>query len=370
MLPGIAGAQAAWVPQAIRVPGGVSSSLAAVSCVSRQFCMASGTLGFASRITAPLIARWTGSGRQAARLARPRWAQTSSLTGISCTSTTACSAVGQFVTWKQLSIVLVERWDGLRWRRERVATPPGYHEGMLNDIACTSEKSCTAVGETDTNPNVTYSLVEHWNGKTWSLQPLVSSPMSDLSGVACPTEHACIAVGTGLLDTGGVVCNQAIATSWNGRAWSTQVLYQPTLDQCTFSFPGLRDVSCPSPGLCTAVGCVGGDSSPDEPLAFGLHGATWTDQNPPIPSADGGFDSVSCALATACTAVGSNGDGTAPFTEAWHGTGWSQRQASPERAWLCCRSPRARARTAARSGRSALAPALLCWRSDNAGWPW
>jgi hypothetical protein len=322
--PAVAKAVTRWRSRPLVVAGAATSSLGAVTCISEHACVAAGNFGFASGVSAPLVAREVGSKWLASRLPRPLWAEHSSLEGISCTSRTACMAVGSFFTWRQASIPLVERWNGARWQRLRLTTSAGETGASLNDVSCSAATSCTAVGESDTVGS-TSMLIERWNGQTWSRQPLRALASSQLGGVVCLTGRSCLAVGTAMtpLPSGALYCNQAIATRWNGHTWSTRVVDQPAPSDCGFFFPTFDDVSCASLQTCTAVGGVGGDSAPDEPLAYGWNGAAWTEQNPAIPSDDGDLTRVSCTAAAHCTAVGVNGDSDGPFAEGLHSTGWS-----------------------------------------------
>jgi hypothetical protein len=317
------GASAGWVSQTLATLPAPSSDLAAVSCVSSRFCVATGAALFASGIIAPLVVRSKGAGWQAERLIRPRWAQQALLTGISCSSESACTAVGQFVTWRQRSILLVERWDGSVWRRQRAPLPAGFSGGGFNGVSCDSRTSCTAVGDVDSQSVARRALAERWNGKAWSTQfiPGVTNTDSDstLGGVACSNARACVAVGSGF----DGVCQHAIATIWDGGTWSTQVLVQPDRASCPFEQPFLSAVSCASPRACAAVGGEGGDSAPDSPLTAVWNGTTWTVQYPPAPDDGGDLNGVSCPADDACIAVGTNGDGTGPFADAWQSTSWS-----------------------------------------------
>ena len=65
--------------------------LAAVSCPTGRMCVAVGTMGNGPRM---LAERWNGRSWSVMRLAQPAGAGGSGLTGVSCTSARACTAVG------------------------------------------------------------------------------------------------------------------------------------------------------------------------------------------------------------------------------------------------------------------------------------
>jgi len=75
------------------------------------------------------------------------------LLGISCTSGTACTAVGSsggvtasFAPAVQKITTLAERWDGTHWRIEPTPNPASASFSVLNGVTCSSRRACTAVG--------------------------------------------------------------------------------------------------------------------------------------------------------------------------------------------------------------------------------
>ena len=68
---------------------------------------------------------------------------------------------------------MAERWNGKRWSVQPVAVPAAPNS-FLTGVSCTSTTACTAVGDAfaDSSFNNTVGTVaERWNGTTWSLQP-------------------------------------------------------------------------------------------------------------------------------------------------------------------------------------------------------
>lgn len=121
-------------------------------------------------------------------------ASVSPLTGVSCTSATACTAVGG---------ALVERWSGARWRRQDVPVPPGTVGLHLSSVSCSSNTACMAVGSFSlAQGGADGTLAEHWDGNRWSYQ-LLPGPAGgavrgiSLSAVSCTSDRACTAVGNG-----------------------------------------------------------------------------------------------------------------------------------------------------------------------------
>jgi hypothetical protein len=77
--------------------------------------------------------------------------------------------------------------------------PRGSTSPELVGVSCPSSTSCFAVGDYDTAFfEASPTLVEHWNGSSWS--PMASpnptgSPLTVLEGVSCPSTTSCFAVG-------------------------------------------------------------------------------------------------------------------------------------------------------------------------------
>jgi hypothetical protein len=63
--------------------------------------------------------------------------------GVSCASTTSCTAIGYFIDIGGAREPLSEFWDGTRWT---ILTTAGQIGGNLNAVSCSSATACTAVG--------------------------------------------------------------------------------------------------------------------------------------------------------------------------------------------------------------------------------
>jgi hypothetical protein len=86
-------------------------------------------------------------------------------------------------------------------------------------------------------------------------------------------------------------------------------------------------VSCASSNFCVSVGAIF-DIGPDTATLSGKmwNGSTWQNiQFAPPPSADAGFEGVTCTTSTFCMAVGwfTTGGHSYPLAEEWNGTTWS-----------------------------------------------
>lgn len=124
------------------------------------------------------------------------------LTGVTCLSATACTAVGRINGPARVQ-TLIETWNGTTWKV--VPSPnegPAAAYNYLDGVSCVSARDCTAVG---TYGNVSKTLIETWKGTAWKI---VASPngahgttVNVLFGVSCASTAMCSAVGNyGTLD--------------------------------------------------------------------------------------------------------------------------------------------------------------------------
>ena len=183
------------------------SELSGVACGSPTECFAVGDSAF--------VQLWNGSKWSLAPFGSPT--SQSQLNQVACTSATNCFAVGGFESNVQ-SDTLIERWNGSTWSKVPSPTPSGSFDAVLIGVSCSGPTFCVAVGSYGAG-NGLRTLVERWNGSSWTV---TSSPtpqgaeIAQLTGVACPSATNCNAVGLGLSLTGA----KALVEHWNGRAWS------------------------------------------------------------------------------------------------------------------------------------------------------
>jgi hypothetical protein len=159
-----------------------------VSCSSATACTA---VGHGTNGT--LAERWDGNTWTVQPTPSQGDAIWNNLYSVSCTSATACTAVGT-----DGALTLAERWDGTTWRIQPTPNPSGATGITLSGVSCTSAKACTAVGNYIDSSNEQVALAEAWDGSTWTIQPTPTprgATGSHLSGVSCTAAAACTAVG-------------------------------------------------------------------------------------------------------------------------------------------------------------------------------
>jgi hypothetical protein len=313
---------AGWSIQAMSSPSGsVYTFLGGVSCTSASACTAVGYYDTDTG-TATLAARWNGSTWTIQATPNPAGPDSALLTGVSCTSASACTAVGYSGTSTGTTATLAEHWNGSTWTIQATPNPPGAARTLLTGVSCASASACTAVGYSGTSTQ-TATLAERWNGTTWTIQatPNQTGQGGDnLQGVSCASGNACIAVGYS--GTPGTSSNSAtLSEVWNGTAWTVQATPHP--GNASFLF----GVSCTSASACTAVGV-----KTSAGLAERWNGTAWKTQR--VPGQATFLAGVSCTSATACTAAGYSVGKSGKYrtlAEAWNGTAWTH-QTTPDQA--------------------------------------
>jgi hypothetical protein len=303
--------------------GTIEGQLLGVSCASPTACTAvgyykTGSDLFTASIPFTLAERWDGTTWTIQTTPSPSGSG-SVLNGVSCTSATACTAVGS-----SNGLPFVERWDGRSWTIQATPNlaPPGFSYDSLWGVSCTAADACTAVGNTYyPGTSVPVTLAERWDGITWTTETTPTpADGGSLNRVSCTSATACTAVGFSAACAYACVPGLPLAERWDGRTWTIQT----TADDQLYS--SLWGVSCTSATACTAVGNDGGGT-----LAERWDGASWTIQT--TPSGDGNLSGVSCTSAKACTGVAgwsctSTGTCTAgsnaeTLAERWDGASWT-----------------------------------------------
>ena len=142
------------------------------------------------------------------------------LNGLSCTSSTACVAVGgpDYDNDATSGRLFAERWNGRTWSLRGLPTPHPA-SSQLHAVACPSAADCVAVGSTRNGV-----LVEAWNGRTWSIRPAPSRrrSQSELVSVSCPSKSDCVAVGDWVSSSIASTAGGPLLERWNGSRWSSR----------------------------------------------------------------------------------------------------------------------------------------------------
>jgi hypothetical protein len=167
------------------------------------------------------------------------------LSGVSCASAAACTAVGYYDNGSGVYVTLAEAWNGSRWKIQSTPNPAGG--GILYGVSCTSATACTATGGYENSSGAQVTLAERWNGTKWKIQSTPNPARGGiLYGVSCTSATACTAAG-GYVNSSEVAVT--LAEAWNGSRWEIQATPVPAGAKHSY----LSGVSC-TPAGCTAVG--------------------------------------------------------------------------------------------------------------------
>src|SRR5689334_1613307 len=308
-----------WGGWSVAKPAGSTNIvLNSVSCTATTACTAVGYYTDSTGRIVTLAERWNGSAWSIQTTANPASGATE-LVGVSCTSSTSCTAVG-----KQSTGTFAERWNGTSWSISSTPNPEGSASAIrLYDVSCPTTSFCLAVGNYATSPKKT--LVERWNGSTWSL---LSSPNPSEAGsafltdVSCPTAESCAATGYYATTLGGSEY-RTLVERWNGSAVSLQSSPNPEGKAVV----QLNDVSCTTASACTSVGFS--QTTTAGPAAGTLgerwNGSSWSIQSTvdpePLPP-ESRLETVSCPTSSFCAAFGRDSTRNRELFRLWNGTEW------------------------------------------------
>ena len=288
-----------WVVQA-PVSLGTTGYFEDVSCSSATECTAVGTK---EEGATAFVQRWNGTEWSSQAPAKPAEAVKTAFTGVSCPSSSACYAVGQYTKKAGKWIILIEAWNEKEgWKVEEEIPNPEATQSFLEDISCSSASECTAVGwyQNAGPPETSKTLALRWNGTEWSSQES-ENPTSNsiqLTSVSCVSSTFCMATGYYYYESKFVYT--PLSESWDGTNWTIEEA-KPVEKKMNW----LYGVSCTSSSACTAVGAeeVNATEHITKAMARVWSGTGWSTQTMPEPNASSLAD-VSCTSSTECTAVG------------------------------------------------------------------
>jgi hypothetical protein len=248
---------------AIATSPSIGNRLFGVTCVSASQCWAVGDY-FPSGHAQTLIEQWDGTSWAIVSSPNTNAAQDNTLYSVTCSSAASCWAVGSYDPGGDSSLSLIEYWNGAAacpmcpfWA---IVSSPNIGPTYLNDVTCTSDGNCWAVGYYFDNETTFryYSLIEQWNGSSWAIVTSSNRPSPNnnyLYGVTCASASECWAVGYSGYYQNGVIYAQTLTEK-----------YAPTIPPLTSigsrkihgSTPFDVDLLNASPGIeCRSPGATG-----------------------------------------------------------------------------------------------------------------
>jgi hypothetical protein len=176
-----------WNGSGWSVSGGAAlasrGQLSSVSCVSADFCMALGTAKLNGSDTFPIAEHWNGVSWHVMTALGLNRNQTS----VSCSSSAWCMTAGTSQHGAHMAVA--QRWNGHTWKTFALGQP-----GILHGVSCTSNSACTAVGSSGRG-----SYAASWNGAGWNLAALPAGnhwTSTALTSVDCTSAVNCAAAGS------------------------------------------------------------------------------------------------------------------------------------------------------------------------------
>jgi hypothetical protein len=240
-----------WAIQSTPSPvGATESHITGVSCSSSSECTAVGSWTDGRGLQQTLVLRWTSGGGWGVQSSpNPSGAIATSLSGVSCDSSANCTAVGtSYNSLGTPETLAMKRTGGTgTWTIEATPNVSGASGSFLAGVSCTSSSDCTAVG-LSTGTAVAPLAMTRVSG-TWTIYSTPIPSGQDgaaLSGVACTSSTDCLAVGYSFSGFSySPLAETRSRTTWTDAA--------PPLPAGA-NGGQLTGVSCSARDVCTAVG--------------------------------------------------------------------------------------------------------------------
>ncbi len=257
----------AWsvVPSA-DVRSGASDALLGVAAIASNDVWA---VGKVNTTTPPLIEHWNGTSWRLVKAPN----QDGFLNAVSAVSTNDVWAVGNFVSGFEQT--LIEHWNGRKW--SVVPSPsPDTNFNTLNGVIAVSANDVWAVGFTHSSLGIDQTLVEHWDGTSWSVVPSPNETgtiTNQLYAVAAASANDVWAVGEWVNGS----TTESLIEHWDGTSWS--LVTNPGAGQLT-------GIAIVSPTEIWAVGSQLINFTNFETLIEQWNGTSWTVVSSPNPGAN------------------------------------------------------------------------------------
>jgi NHL repeat len=299
-----------WALQSMINPsGGESPYAAGVACSTATACMAVGYYENSSGVYFAFTESWNGTEWKIVSTPEPTGALNGLLSGVACTSSTACTAVGWYENSSGVEVPWADRWNGTAWSVETVPAPTEAKATYPLKVSCASATACTLVGYYENGSSAHVPLAESWNGSTWSVQSMPNPSGGSeirMEGVSCTAATECTAVG--FYENSTKKAKEAVAERWNGTEWAIQTLPEPSESKENYA----GGVSCVSSKACTLAGVTDTSASKDVALAERWNGTEWeVETTPDNEKGEGGLiGGASCASLISCAAVGNSPQNT------------------------------------------------------------
>lgn len=235
--------------------------------------------------------------------------------GVSAISAKDVWAVGTYYnTGGRRALGLTEHWNGKAWVVKK-SPEPSYHFNNLNAVTAIASNDVWAVGDYKSTNTRAQILAEHWNGAAWSLvnTPNPGTAINDFHSIAADASNDVWAVG---FYNNTKSTEQTLVEHWDGSSWSVvPSLNVGSGDNLLYS------VAAISP---TDVWVVGNGSG--QPQIEQWDGSSWTIVPSAAPGTSNySFDAIAAVSANDIWVAGSYTKGIHSKTliEHWNSKKWS-----------------------------------------------
>jgi hypothetical protein len=224
-------------------------------------------------------------------------------------------AVGSYYDESFTSQTLIEQWNGSAWVIQS-SPNPGSTGNQLNAVGVAGGTGDVwAVGYFTDDNSIAHTLIEHWDGTSWSVVP---SPSSGNNGSYLQSVTAEWAVGYYIDDN---LVNQTLVEHWDGQSWT--IIPSPNRGTDGSQLNGVAR------GVLNDVWAVGysGQGNGAQTLIEHWNGSAWTIVDSPNPGTSGNYLQAVAQIPTSpfdVWAVGYYYESGRPRTliERWDGASW------------------------------------------------
>lgn len=168
-----------------------------------------------------LVEHWNGSKWTAVDATGPKGSELNAVTALSPNDLWTVGEGGS--SGSAGLATLTEHWNGSKW--SIVPSPNTNVVNFLRGVSGASSNDVWAVGESVKDSfdgvSVSSNLVEHWDGKHWSVvpSPNVGPRNNQLDAVAARGTNDVWAAGFSEVVRGDIPVLQTLVMHWNGKAW-------------------------------------------------------------------------------------------------------------------------------------------------------
>jgi hypothetical protein len=276
------------------------AELGRVACVSVNQCWVGGYLEANNGNAHPVVEKWNGKVWASSTLPAVSGADKDTyVDSVTCVKASACYAMGGTgVNDSSPFSPVVFRWNGNRWSvMADVPMPKGYKSADVEEMRCTSSKSCVAEGiEIPTGSYFDHAYSDMFNGSRWSIHQMpqpyhATFAYSNAPDLACASATQCVAPLDAAADANGKTIFTPYLEQWNGTSWTLHKV--PS--KIAKSYGQFTDVACFARSRCWVTTANGIDEW--------TGGTSWDVGSTPQP-AHASFDAVTCGPTSACFTVG------------------------------------------------------------------